>query len=463
MLREHGGVIEQISELVDLILIIIGFLMTIKLYQLKMVLTDKMPSQYFLIFVIYIMTWIIGSNIYKVYQSRRFMSATRELKQMMKAHFSSIACSIIVINLYDPTLIRNRFFFYFGAFVVVLTIGMHIVTRLMLEAWRKMGQNTRFVLLIGGGAASELYLQKINNNPQLGYKVIGYLAPAKTTIKIPYLGDYSAIESVIRMSIVDLTVVTARITDEGIQETIEILDVMGKGIALLLDDVVTKVALSRPVDFGGLTMVVYDRYYRKHWQELAKRGMDIILSSLALVVLSPIMLCTALAVKITSEGPVIFSQKRVGLNGRDFNIYKFRSMVDNAEKLKEKLAHLNDMSGPVFKIANDPRVTKVGAFIRKTSIDELPQFFNIFKGDMSLVGPRPPLSSEVNMYDPKHRKRLSVRPGLTCIWQISGRNEVDFNEWMEMDAEYIDRWSLWLDLEILAKTVPVVLLRKGAS
>ena len=154
---------------------------------------------------------------------------------------------------------------------------------------------------------------------------------------------------------------------------------------------------------------------------------------------------------------------RVGLNGRSFKIYKFRSMVVNAEELKERLADLNEMSGPVFKITNDPRVTAVGKFIRKTSIDELPQLLNVFIGDMSLVGPRPPLLKEVNLYDSKHRKRLAVRPGITCIWQISGRNEVDFEEWMEMDADYVDRWSLWLDMEILAKTVPVVLLRKGAS
>ena len=168
-------------------------------------------------------------------------------------------------------------------------------------------------------------------------------------------------------------------------------------------------------------------------------------------------------IKLTSKGPVVFAQQRVGLNGRSFKIYKFRSMVVNAEALQERLADLNEMSGPVFKIANDPRVTAVGKFIRKTSIDELPQLLNVFIGDMSLVGPRPPLLQEVNLYNSKDRKRLAVRPGITCIWQVSGRNTVDFEEWMEMDADYVDRWSLWLDMEILAKTVPVVLWRKGAS
>lgn len=461
MLRERG-IIENLTELVDIVLIAIGLSLAIDLYRLNHVLSNIWP-ECFLIFCIYLITWMIGSNIYKVYQSRRFMSAWRELRQMVIAHCFAFAVSMVLINLYNPNLLRNRFFFYYGAIIVSLTIGVHIAVRLMLQAWRKIGRNTRYVLILGGGSAAELYLQKVKNNPQLGYKVIGYIAPTKNGLKIPYLGDYTNLESIIRMNIVDLTVVTALITEKGIQESIEILDVMGKSVAILLDDIVTKVARSRPVDFGGLSMVMYDSYPRRPWQEVAKRGMDVILSGIGLIVLSPLFILVAIAIKITSKGPVVFAQERVGLNGRAFKIYKFRSMVVNAEELKEKLAHLNEMSGPVFKIANDPRVTAVGRFIRKTSIDELPQLFNVFKGDMSLVGPRPPLSSEVNLYDSKHRKRLAVRPGITCIWQISGRNQVDFDEWMEMDAEYVDRWSLWLDLGILARTVPVVLGRRGAS
>ena len=462
MLRERGT-IENLSELLDIVQIAIGFSLAIKLYQTKEIMTDNTWPEHFMIFIIYLVAWIIGSNVNNVYQSRRFMSGLRELSQIIKAHFFSFACGMILINLYNPNFLRNRFFFYFGAFVVSLTIGNHIVTRLMLQGWRKVGRNTRYVLILGGGIAAELYLQKVKTNPQLGYKVIGYISPMKNGLKIPYLGDYSSIESIISMNIVDLTVVTAPITEKGIQESIEILNVMGKNVAVLLDDIVTKVARSRSVDFGGLPMVMYDSYPRQPWQEVGKRGLDLILSGIGLILLSPVFILVALAIKITSKGPVVFAQQRVGLNGRTFNIYKFRSMVANAEELKERLSDLNEMSGPVFKIMNDPRVTSLGKFIRKTSIDELPQLFNVFKGDMSLVGPRPPLLSEVNLYDPKHRKRLAVRPGITCIWQVSGRNEVDFEEWMEMDADYVDRWSLLLDLEILAKTVPVVLLRKGAS
>ncbi len=194
-----------------------------------------------------------------------------------------------------------------------------------------------------------------------------------------------------------------------------------------------------------------------------KRALDIVGCGIGLLLAAPIIIGTALAVKFTSDGPVLFGQVRAGRNGRKFTMYKFRSMVVDAEKLRAKLEHLNEMDGPVFKIKHDPRITKVGRFIRKTSIDELPQLFNVLVGDMSLVGPRPPLPSEVEQYEPWQRRRLSVKPGLTGLWQVSGRNQVDFDEWMQLDLRYIDTWSLWLDIKIILKTVPVVLFHKGAS
>jgi exopolysaccharide biosynthesis polyprenyl glycosylphosphotransferase len=181
------------------------------------------------------------------------------------------------------------------------------------------------------------------------------------------------------------------------------------------------------------------------------------------VLASPILLGTAIAIKATSEGPIFFGQVRAGRNGRKFTMWKFRSMVVDAEKLRAKLQHLNEMGGPVFKIKHDPRITAVGRFIRKTSIDELPQLFNVMMGDMSLVGPRPALPSEVEQYQAWQRRRLSVKPGLTGLWQVSGRNQVDFDEWMQLDLKYIDTWSLWLDIKIILKTIPVVLFHKGAS
>lgn len=194
-----------------------------------------------------------------------------------------------------------------------------------------------------------------------------------------------------------------------------------------------------------------------------KRTIDIICSVLGLICLSPVLLVVAIMIKFDSKGPVIFKQKRVGYKGKEFDIYKFRSMVTNAEELKEKLAKKNEMSGPMFKMKEDPRVTKIGRFIRKTSLDELPQLLNIIKGDMSLVGPRPSLPKEVKDFAPWMMKRLDVKPGLTCIWQVSGRNDIDFEDWMKLDIKYVNERSVFLDIKLIFKTVLVLFGDKHAS
>ena len=196
--------------------------------------------------------------------------------------------------------------------------------------------------------------------------------------------------------------------------------------------------------------------------EIIKRLIDIICSFLGLLVLSPLFIIIAIIIKTTSKGTVFFSQKRVGKNGKEFEMYKFRSMVVNAEELKEKLAAQNEMSGPMFKMKDDPRVTKVGKFIRKTSIDELPQLWNVLKGDMSLVGPRPSLPKEVAQFEDWMHKRLEVKPGLTCYWQVSGRNNIDFEEWMKLDIKYVDERSTWIDIKLIFKTVGVLFGDKNA-
>lgn len=193
-----------------------------------------------------------------------------------------------------------------------------------------------------------------------------------------------------------------------------------------------------------------------------KRVFDVLLSTLALIILSPLFLLTAIAIRIDSKGPVIYSQQRAGKNGKPFTMYKFRSMCVDADKRLKDLQDLNEMDGPVFKISNDPRVTRVGKLIRKSSIDELPQLINIIKGDMSIVGPRPPLLNEVAQYTPEQMHRLDVKPGLTCYWQISGRSNINFDKWVQLDLQYIQERSLWTDFKIILKTFPAVLLGRGA-
>ena len=197
--------------------------------------------------------------------------------------------------------------------------------------------------------------------------------------------------------------------------------------------------------------------------EVIKRVIDVVCSFVGVLVLSPLFVVIAIIIKFTSKGPVFFSQKRVGRDGKEFKMYKFRSMVVNAEELKEKLAAQNEMSGPMFKMKDDPRVTKVGKFIRKTSIDELPQLLNVLKGDMSLVGPRPSLPKEVAQFEDWMYRRLEVKPGLTCYWQVSGRNNIDFEDWMKLDIRYVEEKNLWIDIKLIFKTVGVLFGDKNAA
>ena len=194
-----------------------------------------------------------------------------------------------------------------------------------------------------------------------------------------------------------------------------------------------------------------------------KRASDVVVSALLLLIAAPMIVVVAAVIRVTSPGSVLFRQRRIGLNGRMFMLYKFRTMIANAHELRDDVLHLNEMNGPVFKAKSDPRITPVGRFLRRFSLDELPQLWNVFKGDMSLVGPRPPIPEEVASYHRWHRRRLSMKPGLTCLWQVSGRNDIDFDRWMQLDLQYIDNWSPSLDLKILLRTIPAVLSGRGAS
>ncbi len=252
-----------------------------------------------------------------------------------------------------------------------------------------------------------------------------------------------------------------------IEEAIHACELEGVEVWLHADFFKTRLAQTSVDELAGQPMLVFATGPVPSWQSLAKGTLDFVgaLTLMILLVVIPILPLAALLVKLTSPGPVLFRQRRAGLNGRPFEMLKFRSMNTNAEQLKLELAALNEMSGPVFKLTNDPRVTRAGRFLRKWSIDELPQLFNVLRGEMSLVGPRPlPVDEVARFDDPAHRRRLSVKPGLTCLWQVSGRNNVsDFSEWVRLDLEYIDNWSFWLDLRILLRTIPAVFSAAGAK
>ena len=252
---------------------------------------------------------------------------------------------------------------------------------------------------------------------------------------------------------------------EQVEAAIRACELEGVEAWLVADFFRAQISRTSFDDFYGWPVLVFRSTPESSWPRVMKQLIDWFGSSLALLFGSWVIALIALLIRFTSPGPVLFRQQRSGINGRPFTLYKFRTMVTNAEQLQHELAAMNEMSGPVFKVTNDPRITRIGKFLRKYSLDELPQFYNVLRGEMSLVGPRPLPVDEVKRFnDLAHRRRLSVKPGLTCLWQVSGRSNVtDFRDWVRLDLEYIDNWSLWLDLKILWRTLPAVLAGSGAK
>jgi exopolysaccharide biosynthesis polyprenyl glycosylphosphotransferase len=324
------------------------------------------------------------------------------------------------------------------------------------------------VLVVGAGVLGRLTQRTIADGRRRR-EVIGHLRfhgeETADRLQSPVLGPANEIEMVLKERIVHEVYVASsepRDRDE-VQRSIASCETFGVPFALPVGGYRFARATPARKDAAPDGYVHYLSVRRKPVQLFVKQLIDTAVAACALVLLVPLLAFVAIAVKLTSRGPVFFRQERVGLHGRTFHMLKFRSMVADAEALKAALASRNERNGPVFKIARDPRITPLGRFLRKYSIDELPQLLNVLRGDMSLVGPRPAVPAEVARYEGWQRRRLSVRPGLTCVWQVSGRDQVSFGTWMLLDMRYIDHWSLWADVRLLFRTVPVVLLGRGAS
>jgi exopolysaccharide biosynthesis polyprenyl glycosylphosphotransferase len=335
-----------------------------------------------------------------------------------------------------------------------------------LRLWR--ARPIAQVLIVGVGPLGRLTHREIRDTGKRR-TVIGYLRfddeQSHARLHAPVLGTVHDVEAVLSNHVVNEVYFASTASHQRLDVQTMIRACEKFGVPFALPACGYRFARAKPACADAIPdgYVHYLSVQHKPIQIGLKRLIDILASSIALCLLSPLLIGTALAVMFGSRGPILFKQQRVGLHGRTFDMLKFRSMVRNAEDLRAKLAAMNEQTGPVFKMKQDPRITSVGRFIRKFSIDELPQLINILRGDMSIVGPRPPIPSEVARYEAWQRRRLSVRPGLTCVWQVSGRNEISFDEWMLLDMRYIDHWSLAQDIQLILKTVPVVLKGRGAS
>jgi exopolysaccharide biosynthesis polyprenyl glycosylphosphotransferase len=329
------------------------------------------------------------------------------------------------------------------------------------------------MLIVGTNPRAVEFARKIEKKPELGYRIIGFVDDNWDGIgefrKTGYVlvADFNAFSVLLRDRVIHEVVIGLPVNSyyEQASRVVALCEEQGIIVRLLLSSIFNlKLARSKIEQLEDDSVITLYMGTMEGWQVLAKRVLDFILSLGLLIILGPIFLCTALLIKVTSSGPVFFIHERVGLSKRRFRLFKFRTMTPDAEQKLSHMEHLNEMSGPVFKIKDDPRITPIGRFLRKTSIDELPQLINVLKGDMSLVGPRPLPVRDYNGFDQDwQRRRFSVRPGITCIWQVNGRSDIPFEKWMELDMQYIDHWSLWLDFKILAKTIPAVLKGSGAT
>lgn len=351
----------------------------------------------------------------------------------------------------------------------LLTFLSRVALRRVLTLWLERWGNPSRILLVGFGPSAEDLLGHIRTHRELNADVIGYLGEPGDPppfdmgdeLRPPRLGDVSDISSILQEQVVDEVIVALPFLERSAQDVVRACQREGKPVHFPLSALSSRFAYSHISCIEGITVLSLSGAAHGSGARALKRLIDLVGATVGLILLSPVLLAIAALIALTSPGPVFFKQERVGLNGRRFHIWKFRTMVSEAESMKAALEHLNEAEGPVFKIKNDPRITPIGRFLRRTSLDELPQLINVVKGDMSLVGPRPLPTGEARECCEWHR-RHSVRPGMTGPWQVNGRHRLGFNEWMEMDLSYVDNWSILLDLKILLKTIPEVLGLGGA-
>jgi exopolysaccharide biosynthesis polyprenyl glycosylphosphotransferase len=407
-----------------------------------------------------------------LYQSKRMSTKISEAADVLRAMTFSTACLWCEGKLFSILVMTPSFLLAFWAIGSLVVIISRLLLRYVLGGIRKRGRNLHHVLVLGTNARAVAFARMIEAMPERGCHLLGFVDDDWSGMEkfketgLPLAGHYDGLPEFLRKNVVDEIAIylPLRSSYERSVEVAQLAKHHGILVRLDTDVLDLKFARQRTEATGGGPQIVASSNDIDGWQLLMKRVFDVAFSLILLIIFLPLFMVVAVLIKLTSPGPVFFAQKRVGLNKRPFTMYKFRTMVLGADRIQEQFAHLNEMTGPVFKIKNDPRITPIGRILRKTSIDELPQLFNVLKGDMSLVGPRAlPMRDYECFSEDWHRRRFSVPPGITCLWQVHGRNSISFDQWMLLDMQYIDRWSLWLDLKILVLTIPAVFRGVGAA
>jgi len=426
----------------------------------------------FLVFLGLCYFWHVIFSAFGLYGSRRLGDRKEEAVVAIKATSAGALVLGFVAAFFRVRMITPAFIAVFWIVATSTIILSRLVLREFLRRARIHGRNLRHMLIIGTNSRAVEFAHAIEARPELGYKLIGFVDQdwvgnwefGKNGKSI--VSDLEHFSGFLREGVIDEVAIALPMKSFYSQAATIVAECQEQGVIVrvLANMFDVRKGWVNNSHFGGMAVATFSPHSSEGWPMFCKRMLDIVVSSLLLILLSPIFLIVAILIKSDMSGPVFFVQDRVGLNKRRFRMYKFRTMIGGAEQRQSELESLNEADGPVFKIKNDPRVTRLGKFLRKASIDELPQLLNVLKGDMSLVGPRPlPMRDYYGFDQDWVRRRFSVRPGITCLWQVNGRSSVSFKEWMELDLHYIDHWSFWLDVKLLAKTIPAVLKGSGAA
>jgi exopolysaccharide biosynthesis polyprenyl glycosylphosphotransferase len=421
------------------------------------------PSVMALTALVALIYWLDGA-----YRQERGRSYVDELSIVLRGTLNGIAAMIVIVFLATPSYYSRLIFAYAGLLTLLLVGLSRMVERVVRRARRRRGLGVTRVLVVGAGEVARSIMRAVVARPELGYRIVGYVDdnPDKAQAEIgrfPGLGAIDDLPRVMQEQNVDEVLITLPwVSHRRIMQVLaqcERGNIQARIVPDLFQMTLSKVVVE---NLDGIPLISVREPALRDWQVLLKRAVDVILASLALVLLAPVWGAIALAIRLDSPGPVIFRQERVGRGSRRFVCLKFRTMCVDAEARVAELQAHNEASGPLFKMRDDPRITRVGRWLRRASLDEVPQIINVLRGEMSWVGPRPGLPSEVAQYDPWHLRRLEVSPGITGLWQVSGRSDVTFDEMVLLDIYYIENWSLALDLRILLKTLPSVLFSAGA-
>lgn len=468
MLEWKKKVRKNIYLLVDAVTLASAFYVSHLIYYLyrksPMNISQSEEFTFFMVFAIFM---IMMSESLNLYEDTMRNYGKLSFKILGKSILALAATQVIAgaVLFYMKIPMSRVFLIIFDGVIV----GLFLVNRFVLQKLFRSGQyykNNRNILMLGYSDKGEEYIEEMKKHDYLNYNIIGCVSvnDEKRYKDIWTIGKLENLASIVTCFVVDeITVAVPVSKDDRLLDEIDKCQSMGITVNMLLN-IVDNGKSVKTTMVGHMPMLKFHLVSLDESQVAMKRLLDVVGALVGMVIFGLAYIIVGPLIVLESPGPVIFKQDRVGKNGRIFQVWKFRSMGVDAEARKSALMANNEMSGHMFKMTNDPRITKIGAFIRKTSIDELPQFWNVFKGDMSLVGTRPPTVSEVEAYEIHHRKRISITPGITGNWQVSGRSDIaDFEQVVKLDEDYIRDWTIWKDLEILAKTVRVVLGKKGSK